>query len=143
MPPALAPDAAIAAVLAANGPLALSQGTSLFCGPMPDGGPHASPAVPDRCVSVMLTGGGSNEPYNDGGAGAELCRSTVQVFIRGDRDAYSTTQALARSIRDALNFATVTDYIGADVRESEPTWLSFDETRRPLWTLNVELLWKN
>jgi hypothetical protein len=141
--PALAPDAAIAAVLAADLSLALVSGTSLFCGPMPDGGPNARPSIPDLCVAVMITGGGQNEPYVDGGAGAELCRTTVQVFVRGDRDAFEAGQAKARAIRNSLNFATVTDYIGCDIRESEPTWLGFDETRRPLWTMNAELLWKN
>jgi len=135
MPTDLTPDAAIATHLAAAG-LGLTLGTNLFRGPVRP----VSPGVPESAVFVLAGGGPAPVPYLDAAEHGDTYFFDVQVRIRGSREAFATTRTLARGIRNALHRASISGYLSVLVRESEPTYLGFDGSERPEFSVNAQLV---
>lgn len=124
-----APSVDIADILAATSSLALTFRTDLFVSEMP--------ATPDECVCVYDTGGFEPE------ANFVYERPTVQVIIRGAKDAYVATHNLAQGIRDVLHaLANYTinsaRYIGIWC-QSDIMSLGYDKNHRPMLSVNFRI----
>jgi len=118
--------------------VSLALGTNLFHSPVKPPGT----GVPIACVfCVMPFGGLGPLPYL--GKNEDFLEQHVQVFVRGARDDFSGSNALAREIWSALHRATpiAAGYITILVRESQPTYIGLDNTESPRWVLNTRLLY--
>lgn len=123
--------------------LSLTRGTNLFVGGLPEAGLASDGAVvADKCVAVILTGGGSPEPFIGQGKKA-LLSPRCQVVIRGNPNQFADGQTLAFGVWEALNQNTLTGYVSTIVRESAPFWGGLDQSDHPLWSLNVEATYLN
>lgn len=135
MSTSLTPDAAVVTHLAAAG-LGLTAGTNLFRGTMR---PVAA-GVPALAVFVAETGGPPPVPYIDAAVNGDTWHFDVQVMIRGNRETTAAARTLARNIRNSLHRATITGYLSVVAQQSAPTPLGFDESERPLFSVNVRLV---
>lgn len=106
--------------------LGLVFGTNLFVSEMPP--------TPDRCVCLYDTGG--FDPEYD----YVYQRPTFMARVRGEKGAYQTAWALARSVMDTLSpLANVsfggTRYVGVWAN-GDIFHLGYDENQRPLFSMN-------
>jgi hypothetical protein len=122
----------VATLLGAAG-LGLSLGTNLFAGLTPE-----DPAVPDTAVVVRGTGGPPPEPYVSGGSSVRL-RPTVQVVVRGAREAQNSARGLAFQVFGALVMAMPAGYASCLPREAAPAYMGPDAAERPRYAFNLDL----
>ncbi|MFY0577979.1 minor capsid protein [Cystobacter fuscus] len=123
----------IALVLEAAG-LGLSMADvepTLYAGPIPE-------AAPDRLVAVRGLSGGEPEDYL--GNVTAIYRPEVQVIIRGNRNGYRDTLALASACFELLRNIRPSGYIRIDVESSQPEYMGADDLDRHrfIFTVNTE-----
>jgi hypothetical protein len=113
----------------------LTSGTSLFHGGMlqPDS------IVSELAVFVMPTGGAM--PRAMAGSDDAEHYATVQIYIRGTKNDYPTAIALARTVYDALQYASLPGYIECRLVQSGPIYLGLDKDGRHAITINCELIY--
>lgn len=126
------PDSDVAAKLATAG--LGTVGSTIFRGPerAPSG------VVPDAAIFVLDSGGFAPVPYLDGGSKADYQHS-VQIMIRAKRNDFSTGQAKAAAVRNALHETTISGYVSCYANESTPNFLGFTDTELIRWTVNLRL----
>ncbi len=112
----------------------LTSGTNLFRGKRRPVGTN----VPAEAVFCLIDGGPPTQAYADSTA-IEQRHSAVQVSVRSDKDDYAGGLTLARQVRDAVNHATVVDYIDIRIGASEPNYIGEEDPGYHLWTINVEM----
>ena len=140
------PALIVAQKLHGVGGLVLGNGATptanLFAGMVKPADPASG--VPEAAVFVRASGGAAPEPYFVGPSGAKTSwwRPSVQVVVRGNKDAEDTARQLASTIRTTLHRTTLTGYMSCLVRESAPVEVGNDDDGHPLFTLNVELWYK-
>ena len=84
-------------------------------------------------------------PENHLGGANALHVLPVQVMVRGTRDTLEATRALAASILDTLNRATIADsvnsnnYVSCTATLSAPVLVAKTDTELPRWSVNVQL----
>jgi hypothetical protein len=94
-------------------------------------------------VFVRASGGAPPSPYMGNPATrGSVWMPRVQVVVRGDIGAVDTARQLANTIRRTLHRATLTGYFSCLAVESVPAELQPDPTGHPLFSLNVELWYK-
>lgn len=97
-----------------------------------------TPGQPIAQVAVMDTGGREALPH------LLLDEPTVQVMVRGNQDGYSAAATKARDVKDRLlGIPSVTmgngDRIDGILMMGDINSLGYDETDRPLFSLNFRL----
>jgi hypothetical protein len=128
---ATAPDQDLVTLL--NGAIgSLTENTNLFKGKMQP----VSSYVPADSVFCLSSGGPAPQAYADGSA-VEQYHPAVQIMIRNTN--FLTGQTLARSVRNAVNHATISGYIDVRIGGSDPLYINEEETGFHLWSINVEL----
>ena len=130
--PATPPAEVVANLLAAGG-LSLVLGTNLFIGPERPPGT----GIPHLATFVQVYGG-VVQPLM--GVSSDYQVSRVQVLHRGDVDTYKTAQDFARSMMPVLHRQdpSATGYFDCVVLQSEPIFLSRDDTEHPRFVINVQ-----
>lgn len=113
----------------------LTKGTNLFTGRMP----AKSANIPSQCVSVLLTGGTRPMGYADGSDTGEHYPS-LQVRIRSEPRSFAGGRTLAKSVWDALNWATISGYTEVRCEQAEPIHIGEDGAGHHEWTVNIELI---
>lgn len=88
---------------------------------------------PDRLVCVRHTGG-VGEVYLGGGG---LLEPDVQVVVRGEREAYTETRALAVATWTALHLARAPGYVSVQCEGAGPVQQPPDEKGRPRFSFNL------
>ena len=117
----------------------LTLDTNLFYGAVY---PVEEDVVPALCVFVILTGGQEPVPLV-GSAGPSYSekRASIQVFVRGNVDAYGEAVALARTVSTALSFKPITGYANCKPLQPSPIMLGLDEDKHPMLSMNFEVMY--
>ncbi len=106
------------------------KGTTLFVGRLP--------TVPDLAIAAVLTGGTAPNPK------WLLDFPSVQVLVRGDKGGYQAAYTKAQSAKDALLGFPSQDINGdrfvSITQLGDLAALGFDESNRPLFSLNLSLI---
>ena len=124
----------LATFLAAAG-LSLTVGTNVFAtAEMPQ-----SDVIPAKAVFCQAYGGREMDVYV-GQAPHGVVYPKVQVCVRGDPHDLGTAQALARSVWDALCYATITGYLRCKCLQSGPVYLGLNDLQQPRFAINVEMM---
>jgi hypothetical protein len=114
----------------------LTLGTNLFYGPV-------TPDPVEGCW-VFPTGGPPPERFL--GEIPTMKHFGIQIRVRGDKEQFTTGQALAREVSDALIAAThdsaFNAYLDIEVTQSQPFYLGQDDRGLPEWSQNVEAIFK-
>lgn len=110
----------------------LTYGTNTFDGPVRPVSTH----MPAKAVFVNASGG-SLDVYADGGSGNNLNRTEVQILVRGETGDYTTAQALALSVYNAVRKATPTGTVGTQAQQAHPIYVGEDEQGHPVWSINI------
>jgi hypothetical protein len=131
---AIDPEAAVLTRLeGVDGLTSVGPTPNLFRGPRR---PHGD-GVPLPAVFVHCGGGPIQRPYL--GNSGDFAVSAVQVFIRGDRDQYSESQARGKAILLALHRAALPGVVSCVTREPQPQYLGQDDNGCHHWTVTAEL----
>ena len=134
--PAPTPDADLATKIATALGAGYTVGTNIFVGAprkIGDGVPHLA-------IFCNSTGGPSPYQFTPGaGSVSQISYYGVQVFMRGNVEAFLAGQTIVRAIRDGVHKATVSGYINCEVVESDPNFIGEDDLEHPMWTLNVKM----
>lgn len=137
--PASRPDVAVYDKLAATGALGLTGATNLFRGPTRE---DEAAGVPVGYSAWVRTVGGSVQPYMGAAPQENFWRSTVNVWVRGARDAFDATQTKARLVLTTLHLADLTGYVACYAINGEPAYLGLDPTDHHQFLVQVELWYK-
>jgi hypothetical protein len=110
-----------------------SWGVDVFSGRLPDR-PHEAIAFSDQ---------GGVAPLNVFG-GVGLRQPSLQVMVRADALDYLKSRALIDEVFAVLHcrvnvVANGREYKAIDAVQ-EPIWLGYDESERPMWSLNFSLM---
>jgi hypothetical protein len=105
----------------------LTAGASWICleGGLSDQVEAPQVAVMDRTGLPPLASHGNTGPI----------RPAFQVLVRGLPGTYPDTKSKATAVWDALHRQTVTGLM-AVFGVGSPNWLQFDDSNRPVWSLN-------
>ena len=88
-------------------------------------------------VFVLDTGGPLDAPFVGGSKSHKI--HSVQVYVRGNRMDYVGAFALAKLVRAALHYVTITGYYACHCREAAPIYIGRDDYERHGFSINVEL----
>lgn len=94
------------------------------------------PATPDQVVLVVETGG--LVPGQESVTGFD--KPTFQVRVRGQAEQYDVARTKMQEVFDALNDATISDFVYCFAVQSGPLPLGHDEKDRPLLSLNFQCM---
>ena len=123
------PSEDIKTILDGISSLGLALAADLFVGELPKS--------PDACVAIYDTG--SMEPPNPT---YTLEHPKIMIKVRGEKNGYQTSYALAKDIKaELLGLSTTvgsTRYLCIWVL-SDILWLGYDDNRRPLWSINFRM----
>jgi hypothetical protein len=119
----------IATILGAQ--TSVTLGHDLFAGPVP-----VSP--PDRYVVVRFTTGERDGVIGEAEGGDVTYRNTVQVLIRGERNRYSDTLTLAKTLFTALTHPNQDVYLYCAPSSAAPAYIGPDENGRHRFSFDVE-----
>jgi len=119
----------IKTVLTSSSPLALTFGTNIFVGLMPDS--------PDACVSVLDSPGLPPDPNG-------YYLPYVHILVRGGQGEYLSTSDRAAAIMAAVHeykgTPTGASYYYTGVwATSEPFFIGTDDNLRPLFSINLRI----
>jgi hypothetical protein len=116
-----------------------SANGNVFAGPIPvaTGVPQGTTTVPLLAIGC-LESGGTNTPLLNGGA-TKVREPLVTVHVRSSGDAYTTGLALANAVKDRLNAASVSGYVG--LWANEVVYGGSDETGAHHWNITVRCMW--
>lgn len=128
------PAAALVTALTGQtlGGVVLTSGTNIFVGQL-----RPDDTSPSLSVFLLNSGGPAPTPYINGG-GHAVFEPTVQVIIRGIPDSMQAGAAVARAVFGFLYLSTIPGFIAIKARESQPFYLGFDDSNRPVWVINFE-----
>lgn len=116
----LPPDEALCEVLLhPDADLDLLYGKSLFVGPprAMSLDPTVPPMVPARAVFVLVVGGATPATSHDR---TVQKTANVQIYVRGERDAFELGQQLARDVWRVVHNTRPDHYLVVECLESEP-----------------------
>jgi hypothetical protein len=115
--------------LAAAG-IGLTAGTNLFTGE------EIPAAVSVPGVYVRSAGGPPPAPYFGSGGSDHLLQ--LSLLVRGERDKEPEGFALARSVADKLQKASISPFYSVLLRDAQPVFLGRDDHDAPGWSLGLE-----
>lgn len=120
----------VATLLAGAGlGLTFATGGNLTAGPLP--------ADDGLRVACRFTGGGDSADYL--GSPDSLWMADVQVLVRGNRDAYRATKALADGCFDALHLPALAGYVRVKSEGAGPNYLGPDAQGRHVFSFTAAL----
>lgn len=114
---------------------ALTQGTNLFHGPPRPVGP----GMPEQAVFVI--GRGGPPPKRVFTQNTEVRDGAVQVITRSN--SWATGFALAQTVHNLAQSATISGYEDVKAKQPEPAFLDQDNQGRYSWSDNYELMYNS
>jgi len=123
---------ALATALGAGFARPPAAGANVFHGPVRPFGT----GVPHKAI---FCGPGAASPPVRQFRGGEIRRAAVQIRSRADVGDFEASELLARSVWDAIEFATIAGYIQVQAVDSEPVSLGQDDQEHWEFVVNVEL----
>lgn len=116
----------------------LSLGVPVFMGPMR---PAEIPAIPEKAIFVLESGGFAPSTYCDG-TRTSYRWMKVQARVRGEPNAYQTTRDLANTVWSAFQQAPSTmtgSYVRVTCDQSLPLYMGRDAYQCHEFSVNVTL----
>jgi len=129
------PAATIASYIGTN-VAALTYNTNIFEGPVRP----PSAYIPHNCAFVLTTGGPAPEAFL--GETNAWRQFSIQIRVRRNKNDYDGGLTLARSIRDAIHYASIAGYFDVLVTTSDPNYLGQDAEGHHEWSLPATMIIK-
>lgn len=94
--------------------------------------------VPAKAIFIFAPTGG-RQPARTFDR-TEVRYPVLNVRVRGDIEDYLGGESFAHSVYEALEGASIDEYIDVKCQQSSPIWIGYDSNNYPEWSINVEIL---
>lgn len=115
-----------------------TQDNNIFIGPVrPPKVVSEVTIIPEQSIWILQLPG--SEPDRVFGHAYRIHETPIQCMVRGQPNQFINTRDWAREIWEAIEGATLTNYMTCLAMQEGPVWVGYDENQRPMYSLNFAM----